>query len=139
MLYVTRGEKETIALGVSLSAGFTGGEIIALNGDLGAGKTAFSKGVARGLGIAGDVTSPTFAILNVYNGAKLQLCHFDAYRLKDSDEAASMGLDEYFGHSNNVCVIEWAEIMSDLLKYYKVININIKAISETVREIRVDR
>ena len=138
MLYVARCQKETVALGVRLSAGLKGGDIIALNGDLGAGKTALTKGIAKGLGVECDVTSPTFAILNIYDGTRFRLCHFDAYRLKNSDEASSTGLDEYFGQDNCVCVIEWAERLSDLLKYYKLIKIDIKTINENTREIRVE-
>ena len=90
------------------------GEIYALSGDLGAGKTVFAKGFAAGLGITEPVNSPTFTILQIYGGGRLPLYHFDTYRIEDPEEMEEVGLDEYlFGQG--VCLIEWAEQIAEML------------------------
>ncbi len=102
--------------GEALAAQCKGGELIALKGDLGAGKTTLTKGIARGLGIAEDITSPTFVLMKVYAGNKkrgdsapLSLCHIDAYRLSTWHDLEAIGADEYIGHPDTVTVIEWPE------------------------------
>ncbi len=97
-----------------------GGEFIAMYGDLGAGKTAFVQGLAKALGINNHITSPTFTIVNEYEG-RLPLYHFDVYRIADPDEMYEIGYDEYV-YSDGVCVVEWAELIEDLFpeKYYKL-------------------
>lgn len=97
-----------------------GGEFIAMYGDLGAGKTAFVQGLAKALGITNHVTSPTFTIVNEYEG-RLPLYHFDVYRIADPDEMYEIGYDDYID-SDGVCVVEWAELIEDLLpdRYYKL-------------------
>lgn len=137
MNFLTRSAKQTSSLGESIAQSLTGGEIIALIGGLGAGKTAFTKGLARGLGITGTVSSPTFAILNIYEG-RLRLCHYDAYRLSGAAEAMDIGLDEYFGQKDCVCVIEWADNLGGLLKNHAVKTIKIKTKSKNTREITID-
>ncbi|GFI61068.1 tRNA threonylcarbamoyladenosine biosynthesis protein TsaE [Clostridiales bacterium] len=89
------------------------GEIYCLSGDLGAGKTVFTKGFARGLGIEEHITSPTFTLINEYYG-RLPLYHFDVYRVADSEEMEYVGCDEYF-FGDGVCLIEWAELISDII------------------------
>ena len=83
------------------------GTVVALNGELGSGKTQFVKGLASGLGFTGEVTSPTFTLIHEYVGGRLPIYHFDFYRLENEDEALQLGLEEYF-LSNGLCVIEWA-------------------------------
>lgn len=97
-----------------------GGEFIAMYGDLGAGKTAFVQGLAKALGITSHVTSPTFTIVNEYEG-RLPLYHFDVYRIADPDEMYEIGYDDYID-SDGVCVVEWAELIEDLFpdRYYKL-------------------
>ena len=97
-----------------------GGEFIAMYGDLGAGKTAFVQGLAKALGITSHVTSPTFTIVNEYEG-RLPLYHFDVYRIADPDEMYEIGYDDYID-SDGVCVVEWAELIEELFpdKYYKL-------------------
>jgi len=105
---------DTIAHGHALAATLRRGDVLALSGDLGAGKTHFVKGLAAGLGAPASVTSPTFTLLHEYRGGRLPLYHFDFYRLDHADEALRIGLDEYlFG--DGVCVIEWAEKFPALL------------------------
>ena len=107
-------ERQTEKLGRRLAKTFSGGETVLLVGELGAGKTRFAKGIARGLGVKETVTSPTFALHNRYRGKKLFLNHFDFYRLSDGDEARAAGLDEYFGDKEGVCV-EWGQNAADIL------------------------
>ena len=110
----TFSAEETEAFAERFARSLKGGEVLLLKGELGAGKTRFVKGLARGLGVDDAVTSPTFALHNSYSG-RLTLNHFDFYRLDSSDEAAVLGLDELFYESNSVAAIEWSERVSDLL------------------------
>ena len=93
--FVTNSQEETENLGARLAAGLMSGAVIAFTGDLGAGKTAFTRGLARGLGIPDRVTSPTFTIVNEYEGGRLPLFHFDMYRLGSSDELFDIGWEDY--------------------------------------------
>lgn len=104
----------TIAYGHTLAATLRRGDVLALSGDLGAGKTHFVKGLAAGLGALVSVTSPTFTLIHEYLGGRLPLYHFDLYRLDDADEALKIGLDEYLD-GDGACVIEWAEKFPALL------------------------
>lgn len=114
MEYITRGETETEELGERLGKTIRPGTVIAFTGDLGAGKTAFTRGLARGLGVTDRVTSPTFTIVNEYEGGRLPLFHFDMYRLESSDELFDIGWEDYL-HRNGVCAVEWSEKVSDAL------------------------
>ena len=111
---ISHSPAETIALARTLAATLRRGDVLALSGDLGAGKTHFVKGLATGLGTAASVTSPTFTLLHEYPGGRLPLYHFDFYRLDDADEALRIGLDEYLD-GDGACVIEWAEKFPALL------------------------
>lgn len=125
MTFTTHSAAETEALGERLAARLTGGEVIAYTGDLGAGKTAFTRGLARGLGIADRVTSPTFTIVNEYEGGRLPLFHFDMYRLSSSDELYDIGWEDYLARGG-VCAVEWSEIVSDALEENELIRVDIK-------------
>ena len=107
MEYLTRSAAETEALGERLGKTLTGGEILAYEGDLGMGKTAFTRGLAKGLGFTGRVTSPTFTIVNEYEG-RLPLFHFDMYRLSDEEELFDIGWEDYLTRGG-VCAVEWSE------------------------------
>lgn len=115
MQYVTNSEVETEALGVRLADELKAGAVIAFTGDLGAGKTAFTRGLARGLGVKSRVTSPTFTIVNEYEGGRLPLFHFDMYRLGSSDELFDIGWEDYLNRGG-VCAVEWSENVSDALE-----------------------
>jgi tRNA threonylcarbamoyladenosine biosynthesis protein TsaE len=104
--FETRSEKETLALGKTLGEGLKEGDIIALTGELGSGKTVFAKGIAQGLGVAEEVVSPTFTLQRTYRGA-LALHHFDLYRIEDMEELTHIGF--YDTLDEGVCVVEWAE------------------------------
>lgn len=110
----SRQPAETAAYAQNLARGLRPGAVLALCGDLGAGKTQFVKGLAAGLGYPGEVTSPTFTLIHEYLGGRLPLYHFDFYRLDSEEEVLRLSLEEYLA-SNGVCVIEWADKFSNLL------------------------
>ena len=109
----TTSEEQTEKFGEILARGLTNDSVIALDGDLGAGKTCLARGIARGLGVTSFVSSPTFTIVNEYEGGRIRMFHFDTYRLADEDDFINAGLDEYFG--SGVCVIEWSDVISGVL------------------------
>lgn len=113
MTYTTHSPGETEALGERLGRLVTPGTVIAYTGDLGAGKTAFTRGLARGLGIDERVTSPTFTIVDEHLGGRLPLFHFDLYRLSSSDDLYDIGWEDYQGRGG-VCAVEWSEVAEDL-------------------------
>lgn len=115
MEYHSSSEAETMALGEALSRDLLPGSLVAFTGDLGAGKTAFTRGMARGLGINARVTSPTFTIVNEYEGGRLPLFHFDLYRLSSSEELFDIGWDDYLCRGG-VCAVEWSEHVADALQ-----------------------
>ncbi len=114
MEYHTHSELETEGVGEALAHTLEPGAVIAFTGDLGAGKTAFTRGLARGLGVTDRVTSPTFTIVNEYTGGRLPLFHFDMYRLESSDELFDIGWEDYL-RRGGVCAVEWSEKVSDAL------------------------
>ena len=114
MQYITHSPDETRALGRTLAQALQGGAVVAFTGDLGAGKTAFVSGMAEGLGIEERVTSPTFTIVNEYEGGRLPLFHFDMYRLGSSDELFHIGWEDYLAR-NGVCAVEWSENVDEAL------------------------
>ena len=114
MQYVSNSEEETEALGVRLADELKAGAVIAFTGDLGAGKTAFTRGLARGLGVGGRVTSPTFTIVNEYEGGGLPLFHFDMYRLEDAGDLFDIGWEDYLDRGG-VCAVEWSERVEEAL------------------------
>lgn len=114
--YVTNSEEETQKLGERLAAKLAPGTVIAFTGDLGAGKTAFTRGLARGLGVNDRVTSPTFTIVNEYEGGRLPLFHFDMYRLGSSEELYDIGWEDYLARGG-VCAVEWSENIDDALDH----------------------
>ena len=132
MEYIVKGHAETVALGKDLGSRLKGGETILLNGNLGAGKTTFTKGIALALGITEPITSPTFTILNEYEG-NLNLYHFDMYRLgKGEDE--DLGFYEYYDNIDAVCVVEWN---ISLFEFSKVICVDIEYIDDETRRISI--
>ena len=114
MEYRTHSESETEAVGEALATTLSPGTVIAFTGDLGAGTTAFTRGLARGLGISERVTSPTFTIVNEYEGGRLPLFHFDMYRLESSEELFDIGWEDYL-RRGGVCAVEWSEKVADAL------------------------
>ena len=113
--FITNTPEETEALGARLARALEPGAVVAFTGDLGAGKTAFVRGLARGLGIRDRVTSPTFTVVNEYEGGRLPLFHFDLYRLGCADELFDIGWEDYLARGG-VCAVEWSERMEELLE-----------------------
>jgi tRNA threonylcarbamoyladenosine biosynthesis protein TsaE len=111
--FITESAEETSNIGEQLGRLLSKGNIICLSGDLGAGKTAFTKGIAKGLGVEDYVTSPTYTIINEYQG-RLPLYHFDVYRLNDVEEMYELGYEEYF-FGDGIVVLEWADIVRDII------------------------
>ncbi|MGN1314859.1 MAG: tRNA (adenosine(37)-N6)-threonylcarbamoyltransferase complex ATPase subunit type 1 TsaE [Lachnospiraceae bacterium] len=114
-------ESDTYALGVEIGKKAKPGEVYALSGDLGVGKTALTKGVAAGLGIKEPVSSPTFTILQIYEEGRLPFYHFDVYRLEEAEEMDEIGYIDYL-YGEGVSLIEWAELISEVLpsSYFKI-------------------
>jgi len=133
MEYITRNEAETEALGQRLGAVLRPGTVIAYYGDLGAGKTAFTRGIARGLEITDRVTSPTYTIVNEYEG-RLPLFHFDMYRLDSSDDLFDIGWEDYLARGG-ICCVEWSERVEDVLENALVIAIRKDPDHENTRHI----
>ena len=113
MQFLSHSAQETESIGEALAKELRPGDVLAFTGSLGMGKTAFTRGLARGLGCRGRVTSPTFTIVNEYEGA-IPLFHFDMYRLGSSDELFDIGWDDYLARGG-VCAVEWSERVSDAL------------------------
>lgn len=135
MVYMTHSPEETEALGQALGQTLKGGEIIAYTGDLGAGKTAFTRGLARGLGITMQVTSPTYTLVNEYSGGRLELFHFDMYRLGSSEELFDIGWDDYLLRGG-VCAVEWSENVADALE--DAIWVRISRLDDNTRQIEIE-
>lgn len=106
--------EDTFNLGVSLGKKAEAGEIFCINGDLGVGKTVFTQGFAQGMGINEPVNSPTFTILQEYQGGRLPLYHFDVYRIADATEMDEIGYEDYF-YGHGVCLIEWSDLIEEIL------------------------
>ncbi len=134
MEYITHSETETEALGEKLAPRFRPGDVVALYGDLGAGKTAFVRGMARGLKSPNRVTSPTFTIVNEYEG-EIPLFHFDMYRLGGADELFGIGWDDYLARGG-ICVVEWSENVETAFDGSEY-TVNIEKRSEDERRITV--
>ena len=139
MKYLTKSEKQTFNLGKKLAKQLKGGEVLALTGELGAGKTVLIKGIAAGLGIKKIITSPTFVLMKVYQmGIRNQesgiknLVHIDCYRIKNPQEITDIGAPEYFGRPDMITVIEWAEKIKKILPRQKI-EIRIKLKNENTR------
>ena len=123
MIYETNSEKETFELGKNLGEQAKAGQIFCLNGDFGVGKTVFTQGFAKGLGIEENVNSPTFTIIQVYEEGRIPLYHFDVYRIGDPEEMYEIGYEEYF-FGEGVCLIEWSKLIEELIPE-EAINIEI--------------
>ena len=135
MQYITNSPAETEAIGAALGKILKPGTVIAYQGDLGAGKTAFTRGLAKGLGADDMVTSPTYTIVNEYLGGRCPLFHFDMYRLASSDDLWDIGWDDYLDRGG-VCAVEWSENVADALE--DAILITIHKTGENSRRIEIE-
>ena len=135
MEFLTNSPEETEAIGKRLGEKLTPGAVIAYQGDLGAGKTAFTRGVALGLGAREQVTSPTYTIVNEYLSGRLPLFHFDMYRLASSDDLWDIGWEDYL-ERGGVCAVEWSENAADAME--GAIRIRIEKIGDESRRITIE-
>ena len=135
MQYITNSPWETEAIGAALGNILSKGTVIAYRGDLGAGKTAFTRGLARGLGCTEIVTSPTYTIVNEYLGGRIPLFHFDMYRLRSSDDLFDIGWEDYLDRGG-VCAVEWSENVADALE--DALDITIEKLGEDSRRITIE-
>ena len=113
-IFETNGEQETRALGERLGKAAEPGQIYTLIGDLGVGKTVFTQGFAKGLGIDEPISSPTFTIMQVYDEGRMPFYHFDVYRIGDIEEMDEIGYEDYF-YGDGLCMIEWANLIEEIL------------------------
>lgn len=129
MKITTHSAEETMAQGAQLADQLHGGAIVCLRGDLGAGKTTFVKGLAQGLGITAEMTSPTFTLMNIYKVAGhptiKQLVHIDTYRLSDEQELVAIGVEDYLGQPGVATIIEWPEKLLTLLSNKTTISVTL--------------
>ena len=135
MEFITHSPEETEKIGEALAKSLQSGTILAYRGDLGAGKTAFTRGLARGLGCKETVTSPTYTIVNEYLGGRLPLFHFDMYRLASSDDLWDIGWEDYL-EREGVCAVEWSENVQDAME--DAITVTIEKLGENTRQITIE-
>ena len=135
MTYMTNLPAETEAVGLTLGEILMPGAVIAFRGDLGAGKTTFIRGLARGLGCKDLVTSPTYTIVNEYLGGRLPLFHFDMYRLASGDDLWDIGWEDYL-ERGGICAVEWSENVADALE--DPIVVTIEKLAEDIRSITIE-
>ena len=135
MIFTTNSPVETESVGAALGKILPAGTVIAYRGDLGAGKTAFTRGLARGLGFLDMVTSPTYTIVNEYLGGRLPLFHSDMYRLASSDDLWDIGWEDYL-ERGGICAVEWSENVEDALE--NAISVTIEKLGEESRRITIE-
>ena len=135
MTFLTNSPAETEAVGAALARVLPAGTILAYRGDLGAGKTAFTRGLARGLGYTDPVTSPTYTIVNEYLGGRLPLFHFDMYRLGSSDDLWDIGWEDYLDRGG-ICSVEWSENVDDAME--NAVYVTIDNSGEESRKITIE-
>ena len=135
MEFITHSPMETEQLGQKLGQTLPAGTVIAYRGDLGAGKTAFTRGLARGLGITDPVTSPTYTIVNEYVSGRLPLFHFDMYRLHSADDLFDIGWDDYL-ERGGICAVEWSENVTEAME--DALTVTIHKIGEESRKITLE-
>ena len=147
-IYNTLSDSETRTCGQKLSSELRGGDIVLLHGELGAGKTTLVKGIATGLGIEDEMTSPTFSLMNTHvilsgvegsPGKGTNFVHIDTYRLENEQELIDIGIEDYLGEENTICVIEWPEKIPNLLKEKTTTNITIEHLAENKRLIKIKK
>ena len=135
MIYLTNSPEQTEEVGAALSKVLSPGTVIAYRGDLGAGKTAFTRGLARGLGVADPVTSPTYTIVNEYLGGRMPLFHFDMYRLHSADDLWDIGWEDYL-ERGGICAVEWSENVAGAME--DAITVTIEKLGEDSRRITIE-
>ena len=139
---ILKTKEDTIKKGIEISKNLQAGDILCLHGNLGTGKTTLTQGLAIGLKIKENITSPTFALMNIYNiknGKIKNFVHIDTYRLKSEEDLIEIGIEDYLGAKNTICVIEWPEKIEKLLKNKKTIDITIEHSCKNERLLRISQ
>lgn len=136
-VYISKNPEETMSVAEGLAKELSGGEIIAFKGDLGMGKTCFTRGLAKGLGFTGEVNSPTFAIMNEYLGGRLNLYHFDMYRISSWEDLDAVSYFDYL-NQGGVLAVEWSENIEAALSG-EVITVTINRCADNERKITIER
>lgn len=135
--YISKNEQETINIAKKIASKLKKGDIIVLSGELGSGKTKFTQGILTYFGLENEISSPTFTIVNEYTSKKINIYHFDVYRITDIDEFYAIGGEEYF--NKGICIIEWGEIIKDALpKEYIKINFEKDENNENTRILKIE-
>lgn len=134
--YISNSIEDTQFIANEIASNIQSGDVVALIGPMGAGKTAFSKAFAKALGIMSVVNSPTFTIMNIYDDGRIPMYHFDAYRIEEPEEMDEIGFEEYL-YGSGVCVIEWADIIRDILPLDYIL-VKIDVLGENTRKIVVE-
>ncbi len=132
MEYISKSLKQTYKIAEDFAKTLKSGDVVLLNGEMGAGKTAFTKGIAKGLNLNDEITSPTYAYMNDYDG---KLYHYDCYRLSSGEDAEALGLTDYF-YSGGICVLEWSENIKSVLPK-NTITVKIEKINDKTRKITI--
>ena len=136
--FISKSEDDTINFASDFAKDLQIGDIIILSGELGSGKTKFTQGILKHFGLENEISSPTFTIVNEYNSKDINIYHFDLYRLSDIDEFYAIGGEEYL--SNGICIIEWGEMLEDVLKKnYTKITFKKSNFEDDYREILVEK
>jgi tRNA threonylcarbamoyladenosine biosynthesis protein TsaE len=138
MEYLSNSNEQTLEIGQQIASTLVGGDILLMYGDLGAGKTTLTKGIAKGLGVDNDITSPTFTLMNMYPvdvGNIKQLVHIDTYRMEDAQELLDIGVEDYLGSPDTVTIIEWPEKIESLLTGKNIKKIFLEHLGEEKRNI----
>ena len=134
-MFISNSKEETVKYASDYAKGLKCGDVVCLYGDLGAGKTAFTEGVVFGVGNISSVSSPTFGIMNMYTLGDIKVYHFDLYRLNSEDELYDIGLEEYLGVDDAICIVEWPGVASGLIKNAK--EVHIEHLGDDMRKITV--
>ena len=139
-----QNDTETVNLGKKIAAELKGGDVVLVYGELGAGKTTLTKGIAAGLGIKKNIVSPTFTLMQVYKISNIKypisnFVHIDTYRLKNERQLIEVGAEDYIGDRETICVIEWPEKLSELIKDQKIIKIKVEIEKNNGRKTKIDR
>jgi len=136
LIQITKDEEETLELAAAFAGTLETGNVVALFGELGSGKTVFARGIARALGITEKITSPTFILINEFHGS-IPLYHMDLYRMDSIQEIQDIGVEDYF-YGDGICVVEWAEKLGELYPE-NAIRVRLKHLGDTNREIEIER
>lgn len=136
MEFITKSAEETIQLSQKIGALLKPGDVLAMKGDLAAGKTTFTKGIAKSLGVEDEITSPTFCLVSEYRGKKMDLYHMDVYRLDGAEDFKNLGVDDLI-YGNGISVIEWSEKIEKVLPKKSII-VEISSQSDGSRKIKIE-